>query len=68
MISKDWIQFPQLRYAIPQLFSGPVIVDEYATLLVNGLEPYGRLRIVDAHFERRTKSTLSQSSYPKKRY
>ncbi|KAI8647082.1 hypothetical protein BD408DRAFT_331570, partial [Parasitella parasitica] len=66
MISKDWIQFPQLRYAIPQLFSGAVIIDEYAALLVNGLEPYGRLRIVDAHFERRTKSTLSQSSFPKK--
>ncbi|KAI9275324.1 hypothetical protein BY458DRAFT_507106 [Sporodiniella umbellata] len=66
MISKDWIQFPQLRYAIPQLFSGAVITDEYAALLVNGLEPYGRLRIVDAHFERRTKSTLSQSSFPKK--
>ncbi|EPB83895.1 hypothetical protein HMPREF1544_09349 [Mucor circinelloides 1006PhL] len=66
MISKDWIQFPQLRYAIPQLFSGAVIIDEYAALLVNGLEPYGRLRIVEAHFERRTKSTLSQPSFPKK--
>jgi hypothetical protein len=66
MISKDWIQFLQLRYAIPQLFSGAVIIDEYAALLINGLEPYGRLRIVDAHFERRTKSTLSHSSFPKK--
>ncbi|KAG2210336.1 hypothetical protein INT47_003321 [Mucor saturninus] len=41
MISKDWLQFPQLRYAIPQLFSGAVIIDEYTALFVNGLEHYG---------------------------
>lgn len=65
-ISKDWIQLPQLMYAIPQNFSGAVIMDGSAALLLNGLEPYGRLRIDDAHFERRTKSTLHQSSFPRK--
>ena len=66
MISKDWTQFPQLRYSIPQLFSGAVVMDGSAALLVNCLEPYGRTRLVDAHFERRTKSTLNQSSFPRK--
>ncbi|KAI9259168.1 hypothetical protein EDC94DRAFT_521247, partial [Helicostylum pulchrum] len=57
MINKEWIQFPQFRYAIPQLFSGVIIMDGSAALLLNGLEPYDRFRTVDAHFERRTKSS-----------
>lgn len=66
MINKDWILFPQLRYAIPQLFSGAVIMDGSAALLLNGLEPYGRSRIIGAHFERRTRSALYQSSFLRK--
>lgn len=66
-INKDWTLFPQLRYAIPQLFPGAVTVDESVALMLNSLERYGRLRNLDAHFERRTGSTLYQPSYPKKK-
>ena len=66
MINKDWVQFPQLRYAISQLFSGAVIMDGSSALLLNVLGPYGRLRTDDAHFERRTKSAVHQSSFPRK--
>lgn len=33
--------------------------------LVNCVEPYGRLKSVDAHHERRTCSSIHQSSFPK---
>ncbi|KAI8882104.1 hypothetical protein K501DRAFT_187561, partial [Backusella circina FSU 941] len=64
-INKDWGFFPQLRFATLQMFAGCILLSGSTALLVNCVEPYGRLKSVDAHHERRTSSSIHQSSFPK---
>ncbi|KAI7890589.1 uncharacterized protein EV154DRAFT_552151 [Mucor mucedo] len=64
-INKDWVFFPQLRFATSQIFAGCSLLSGSTALLVNCVEPYGRLKSVDAHHERRTSSSIHQSSFPK---
>lgn len=64
-INKDWAFFPQLRFATSQMFAGCILLSGSTALLVNCVEPYGRLKSVDAHHERRTSSSIHQSSFPK---
>ncbi|KAI8988046.1 hypothetical protein BDF20DRAFT_832929 [Mycotypha africana] len=64
-INKDWAFFPQLRFATSQMFAGYILLSGSTALMVNCVEPYGRLKSVDAHHERRTSSSIHQSSFPK---
>ncbi|KAI8988120.1 hypothetical protein BDF20DRAFT_832993 [Mycotypha africana] len=65
-INIDWLIFPQYRYAISQLFSGAILVEQSSAILRNCVEPYGRLKSTDAHHERRIATAIHFFSYPEK--
>ncbi|ORE01789.1 hypothetical protein BCV72DRAFT_281822, partial [Rhizopus microsporus var. microsporus] len=65
-VNKDWTLFPQFRYAVFQLFAGAILIEQSSAILINCVEPYGRLKSTDAHYERRLATTMNLSSYPKK--
>ncbi|KAG2230699.1 hypothetical protein INT48_003706 [Thamnidium elegans] len=65
-INKDWIISLQLRYAVSQLLAGAILIEQYTDILVNCIEPYGRLKSTDARYKRRIATTIHLSSYPKK--
>ncbi|KAI7903460.1 uncharacterized protein BX663DRAFT_506579 [Cokeromyces recurvatus] len=52
ILHEDWVQGPHLRFACAQLLVGCILVDQEQILLVNCNEVYGRLRTLDAHYER----------------
>lgn len=64
-INRGWKLWPQLRFAVSQLFAEAILVEQSSAILINCIEPYGRLKSTDAHYERRLTSTMHQSSYPK---
>ncbi|CAO3592109.1 unnamed protein product [Absidia cylindrospora] len=64
-INNDLALFPQLRYSTSQPFSGAILVEGHTAILVNCVEPYGRQKSVDAHYERRFEGAQNSSSYPK---
>ncbi|KAG1079463.1 hypothetical protein G6F42_023754 [Rhizopus arrhizus] len=63
-INRDWTVFPQLRFATSKLFAGAILMDQASALLINAVEPYGRLKATDAHYERRLSVSHDQSSFP----
>lgn len=65
-INKDWLIFPQLRYAVSQLFAGAILVEQSSAILINCVEPYGRLKSTYAPYEGRTAAKIHLSSYPEK--
>ncbi|KAI8140731.1 hypothetical protein BJV82DRAFT_519582, partial [Fennellomyces sp. T-0311] len=62
MINADWILEPATPYIFAQVFVGAILINSTSALLVNCVEPYGRQRCYDAHFERQL--PRSESSYP----
>lgn len=66
-VNKDWTLFPQLRYAVSQLFAGAILVEQSSAILINCVEPCGLLNSTDAHYGRRLSTTMHLSSYPKKK-
>ncbi|KAG1445982.1 hypothetical protein G6F56_009725 [Rhizopus delemar] len=63
-INRDWTVFPQLRFATSKLFAGAILMDQASALLINAVEPYGRLKATDAHYEHRLSVSHDQSSFP----
>lgn len=47
----DWIDSPQSRYAVSQLFAGCILLDGTKALLINYVESYGRKKDNDPHAE-----------------
>lgn len=66
-VNKVWTFFPQLRYAVSQLFVGAIQVEQSSAILLNCVKPYGRLKSTDARYGRRLATTMHLSSYPKKK-
>ncbi|KAI7889074.1 uncharacterized protein EV154DRAFT_400215, partial [Mucor mucedo] len=54
------------RYAVSQLFAGAILMERSSAILLNCVEPYGRLKSTDSHFERRLATSIHLSSYPEK--
>ncbi|CAO3679520.1 unnamed protein product [Rhizopus stolonifer] len=54
------------RYAVSQLFAGAILIEQSSAILLNSVEPYGRLKSTDAHYERRIATAIHLSSYPEK--
>ncbi|KAI9366306.1 hypothetical protein BD770DRAFT_423205 [Pilaira anomala] len=65
-INRDWLIFPQYRYAVSQLFAGAILLEQSSAILLNSVEPYGRLKSTDAHYERRIATAIHLTSYPEK--
>ncbi|KAG1089801.1 hypothetical protein G6F42_019879 [Rhizopus arrhizus] len=65
-INRDWLIFPQYRYAVSQLFAGAILIEQSSAILLNCVEPYGRLKSTDSHYERRIATAMHLSSYPEK--
>ncbi|EIE83743.1 hypothetical protein RO3G_08448 [Rhizopus delemar RA 99-880] len=55
-----------LRYAVSQLFAGAILVEQSSAILINCVEPYGRLKSTYAPYEGRTAAKIHLSSYPEK--
>ncbi|KAI9480412.1 MAG: hypothetical protein EXX96DRAFT_463859, partial [Benjaminiella poitrasii] len=53
-----------LRFAISKLFAGAILMDQALTLFINTVEPYGRLKATDSHYECRLSENRDQSSFP----
>lgn len=47
----DWVDSPQSRYAVSQLFAGCILLNGTKALLVNCVESYGRKKDNDPHAE-----------------
>ncbi|CAO3631090.1 unnamed protein product [Mucor fragilis] len=65
-INRDWLIFPQYRYAVSQLFAGAILIEQSSAIILNSVEPYGRLKSTDQHYERRIATAIHLSSYPEK--
>jgi hypothetical protein len=57
----DWLQTPQARFAVSQLFAGCILLAGTKAILVNCLEPYGRKKSIDPHYERHIKGNINHS-------
>ncbi|KAF7727540.1 hypothetical protein EC973_007413 [Apophysomyces ossiformis] len=64
LLNEDWLLYPQLRYVTSSIFAGAIMIEGNTALLINCVEPYGRLKAVDAHYERRLQKDTS--SFPEK--
>lgn len=49
--NNDWVDCPQSRYAVSQLFAGCILLDVTRALPVNCVESYGRKKDNDPHAE-----------------
>ncbi|OBZ84879.1 Transposable element Tc1 transposase, partial [Choanephora cucurbitarum] len=47
-------------YAVSQLFAGAILIEQSYAILLNSVEPYGRLKSTDAHYERRLSQRVLQ--------
>ncbi|KAI9257447.1 hypothetical protein BY458DRAFT_441435, partial [Sporodiniella umbellata] len=65
-INRDWLIFPQYRYAVSQFFAGAILIEQSSAILLNCVEPYSRLKSTDSHYERRIATAIHLSSYSKK--
>ncbi|KAI7895954.1 uncharacterized protein EV154DRAFT_399259, partial [Mucor mucedo] len=63
-INRDWTIFPQLRFATSKLFADAILIDQASVMLINAVEPYGRLKATDTHYERCLSVSQDQSSFP----
>ncbi|CEG67171.1 hypothetical protein RMATCC62417_03638 [Rhizopus microsporus] len=63
-LNNDWTFNPQLRFACSQAFAGAILLEGFTAIIINCVEPYGRLKKTDAHHERRLESSMHSSSYP----
>ncbi|KAI9015246.1 hypothetical protein CLU79DRAFT_724982 [Phycomyces nitens] len=61
ILSRDWLEYPQLRYCGSQMLVGAILVDGQNSILLNTVEPYSRDPLLDAHYER---LSPDQSSFP----
>ncbi|CAO3669214.1 unnamed protein product [Umbelopsis vinacea] len=62
LLDEDWMLYPQLRYVTAKLFSGAIMMEGTSAILVNCVEPYGRTKATESHYERRLPGY--PSSYP----
>lgn len=63
-LNHDWMLVPQMRYVTSQLFAGSILVEKARCLMVLCIEPYGRLKSVEAHHERYYARSPAISSLP----
>ncbi|CEP10803.1 hypothetical protein, partial, partial [Parasitella parasitica] len=61
ILSRDWLEYPQLRYCGSQMLVGAILVEGQNSILLNTVEPYSRDPLLDAHYER---LSHDQSSFP----
>ncbi|GAA5799033.1 hypothetical protein HPULCUR_004442 [Helicostylum pulchrum] len=59
--SRDWLEYPQLRYCGSQMLAGAILAEGQNSILLNTVEPYSRDLLLDAHYER---LSADQSSFP----
>ncbi|GAA5808873.1 hypothetical protein MFLAVUS_002272 [Mucor flavus] len=61
ILSRDWLEYPQLRYCGSQMLAGAILAEGQNSILLNTVEPYSRDPLLDAHYER---LSADQSSFP----
>lgn len=64
-LNMDWTLYPQMRYETSKVFAGVTLLGKTSAILINCVEPYSRLKSIDAHCERWLPNmSLEQSSAP----
>jgi hypothetical protein len=59
--NSDWLTNQEARYAVSQMFAGCILLDGTKAILVNCVEPYGRKKSIDPHYERYSKDDYNSS-------
>lgn len=59
--NRDWQVNPESRYAVSQLFAGCILMEGTKAIIVNCVEPYGRKKVVDPHYERYSREDTDSS-------
>lgn len=57
----DWLTNPEARYAVSQMFAGCILLDGTKAIIINCVEPYGRKKLIDPHYERYSKKDRDSS-------
>ncbi|KAI8083236.1 uncharacterized protein B0P05DRAFT_488814 [Gilbertella persicaria] len=57
----DWPTNQEARYAVSQMFAGCILLDGTKAILINCVEPYGRKKRIDPHYERYSKDDCNSS-------
>jgi hypothetical protein len=59
--NSDWLTNQEARYAVSQMFAGCILLDGTKAILINCVEPYGRKKRIDPHYERYSKDDCNSS-------
>jgi hypothetical protein len=57
----DWLTNPEARYTVSQMVAGCILLDGTKAIIINCVEPYGRKKSIDPHYERYSKEDLNSS-------
>ncbi|KAI8639730.1 hypothetical protein BD408DRAFT_434941 [Parasitella parasitica] len=61
ILSRDWLEYPQLRYCGFQILAGAILAEGQNSILLNTVEPYSHDPLLGARYER---LSADQSSFP----
>ncbi|KAG1145867.1 hypothetical protein G6F37_006405 [Rhizopus arrhizus] len=59
--NSDWLTNQEARYAVSQMFAGCILLDGTKAILINCIEPYGRKKRINPHYEIYSKDDCNSS-------